>query len=268
MKPFNYYDKIAPIYEQTRWMTESIAEEVADFILELVGAKPDTSFLEPAVGTGLNVFPFVQRGYPVTGIDLSLEMLKQFRQKLNEVPDKVTLIHGDASQLSFQDHSFDVVLTAHMIHTVANWKVFLDEIMRVLKPKGFYLNAQWITPPARREFENYFRAILSKYNKLCPPKYIDSKIDQIDVNEYFCNNGYSSKYFLAKEWTVTNTVEELLSFLKSRAYGLCWSVTDEVFHQSINEFEEFCSQHYGLTTKLSSNAKFEIWAYTVGESFK
>ncbi len=24
-----------------------------------------------------------------------------------------------------------------------------------LKPQGFYLNAQWITPPARMEFERY-----------------------------------------------------------------------------------------------------------------
>ncbi len=58
-----------------------------------------------------------------------------------------------------------MVLTVHMIHTVDNWKTFLDEIERVLKPKGFYLNAQWVTPPARLEFERYFRDILSKYSK-------------------------------------------------------------------------------------------------------
>ncbi len=61
-KPNNYYDKIAHIYEQTRWLTESVAEEVADFILELVNATPETSFLEPGVGTGVNVCPFVKRG--------------------------------------------------------------------------------------------------------------------------------------------------------------------------------------------------------------
>ena len=71
----NYYDNIAEIYDQTRWLTESVASEVADFILELVDATPETSFLEPGVGTGLNVLPLVRRGYSVTGIDVSQEML-------------------------------------------------------------------------------------------------------------------------------------------------------------------------------------------------
>ena len=52
MGKFNYYNNIASIYDQTRWMTESVAEEVADFILELVHAKPETLFLEPGVGHG------------------------------------------------------------------------------------------------------------------------------------------------------------------------------------------------------------------------
>lgn len=162
MKKRNYYDTIADIYDQTRWLTESVAEEVADFIVELVNASPETSLLEPGVGTGLNVLPLVRRGYAATGIDVSQEMLDQFRQKLPEVPQNLSLIHADASQLPFPDQSFDVVLTVHMIHTVSNWKTFLDEIDRVLKTGGFYLNAQWITPPARMEFEQYFRTILSK----------------------------------------------------------------------------------------------------------
>ena len=73
-----YYDNIAHIYDQTRWLQTSVAEEVADFILELVDATPETSFLEPGVGTGLNVLPFVKRGYSVTGIDVSQPMIDQF----------------------------------------------------------------------------------------------------------------------------------------------------------------------------------------------
>jgi hypothetical protein len=47
-----------------------------------------------------------------------------------------------------------------------------------------------------------------------------------------------------------------------RAYGLCWQVSDETFERAINEFEDFCIEHYGsLENGLSSQAKFEIWAY-------
>jgi ubiquinone/menaquinone biosynthesis C-methylase UbiE len=259
----NYYDNIAPIYDQTRWMTELVAEEVADFILALVKATPETSFLEPGVGTGLNVLPLVKRGYSVTGIDVSEEMLDQLRQKLNTIPQNLTLLCADASKLPFSDQNFDVVLTVHMVHTVSNWKIFLDEIDRVLKPKGFYLNAQWITPPARMEFEGYFRTVLSKYEGSQEANRLDASIEEIDVENFFCSKGYQSSYQVVKEWTVSNTVEELLSYFKSRAYGLCWRMSDEIFHCVMDEFEDFCTKHYGsLRTELSSKAKFETWSYT------
>lgn len=263
MGTHNYYDTIADIYDQTRWLTESVAEEVADFIVKLVSASAETSFLEPGVGTGLNVLPLVKRGYAVTGIDVSQEMLGQFRQKLHDVPQNLSLICTDASQLPFPDQSFDVVLTVHMVHTVSNWKTFLDDIDRVLRTGGFYLNAQWITPPARMEFERHFRRILSKYEELRESKPVDKVIEEVNVEGYFCSKGYQSTYGVAKRWTVSNTVKELLNFFKSRAYGLCWRVTDEIFVQVMEEFEAFCAEHYGsLETELSSEAKFEIWSYT------
>jgi ubiquinone/menaquinone biosynthesis C-methylase UbiE len=263
MPKSTYYDNIAHIYDQTRWLSESVAQEVADFIIDLVGATSQTSFLEPGVGTGLNVLPFVQRGYSVTGIDASSQMLDQFRQKLVTIPPNLSLIHADASQLPFANHSFAVVLTVHMLHTVSSQLVFLDEVIRVLKPRGFYLNAQWITPPARMEFERHFRAILAKYQAPEGPQNVNKVITQINVEDYLLNKGYRSNYVIAKEWIVSNTVAELLDFLKSRAYGLCWLVSEEIFANAISEFEEFCLEHYGsLKTELSSSAKFEIWAYT------
>jgi ubiquinone/menaquinone biosynthesis C-methylase UbiE len=260
----NYYDKIAQIYDQTRWLTESVAQEVADFIITLTDATLETSFLEPGVGTGLNVFPLVRRGYAVTGIDISQEMLDRFRQKFNTPPANLTLIHGDASTLPFPDQSFDVILTVHFLHTVADGRVFLDEIDRVLKPGGFYLNCQWITPPARREFEGYFRQLSSKYQVPRPESQpVREKVPEIEPEEYLYRKGYRSNYFVAKEWTVSNTVKELLNIFQLRAYGLCWGFSEETYDQIMNDLEEFCIQHYGnLNTILSSQAKFEIWSYT------
>ena len=99
MSKFNYYDKIAPIYDQTRWMTPAVADNVATVILKLVKATPTTSFLEPGVGTGLNVLPLVERGYSVVGIDISSQMLDQFRKKLIGSPQNLTLINTDALKL-------------------------------------------------------------------------------------------------------------------------------------------------------------------------
>ena len=122
MKKSNYYNKIAHIYDETRWLTEAIAEEVADVILTLVNATPETSFLETGVGTGLNIFPMVKRGYPVTGIDVSEEMLNQFRQKFSQIPSNLRLINADVSQIPFTNWSFDVVLTVVMNLQILHWQ--------------------------------------------------------------------------------------------------------------------------------------------------
>ncbi|MEM9218637.1 MAG: class I SAM-dependent methyltransferase [Cyanobacteria bacterium P01_F01_bin.150] len=264
----NYYDRIASIYDQTRWITDSVAEEIADFILELVRATASTSFLEPAVGTGLNMMPFVKRGYAVTGIDISAEMLDQFRQKIKgtsgqAMPENLTLIQGDASQLPFPDNHFDVILTVHMIHAVTHWQRFLDDIERVLKPQGVYINAQWLLPPARRKFQDHFYTILANYPEAYTPYPADKLVDAIAIDDYFRSKGYHSDYRLVKKWPVGNTVQEMLAFYRARAYGFCWRVENNVFPKIMNELESFCIEHYGsLDAELSSNATFELWAYT------
>jgi len=257
----NYYENIAQIYDKTRWMSEAVAEKVADVILEVVSANPDTSFFEPGVGTGLNVFPLVKRGYSVTAIDVSKNMLTQFRQKFNAIPKNLALLCMDASHLSFLDRSFDVVLTVHMIHTVSDWKSFLIDIQRVLKPKGFYLNAQWIMPPHRMKFDVDFRSVLEQHKPLSKPP--DSATSEINVAGYFSEKNWKSNYLVAHEWLTTNTVEELFSDYQSRAYGVCWEIADNVYQRVMNDFEKLCTKQYGsLKAQLSSNAKFEIWSYT------
>lgn len=206
----NYYDNIAAIYDEIRWMSEAVADKVADVMLEVVDAKPNTSFLEPGVGTGLNAFPLVKRGYSVTGVDVSKNILTQFQQKFNTFPKNLTLLQMDASNFSFLDRSFEVVLTVHMIHTVSDWKSFLSEIERVLKPKGFYLNAQWIMPPHRMEFDAYFRSVLEQYTPLS--KRPDTPTSEVNLERYFKEKNWKSDYFIAHEWLTNNTVKELLSF--------------------------------------------------------
>ncbi|MGD1939195.1 MAG: class I SAM-dependent methyltransferase [Cyanophyceae cyanobacterium] len=154
MGQLNYYDNIADIYDQSRWLNEAIASEVTDFILKLVKANSETCFLEPGVGTGLNILPLAKRGYAVTGIDISSEMLSQLRQKVGNQAPNLTLIQGDASTLPLSDASFDVVLVVHMSHVVSSLEIFAAEIHRVLKPGGSFLCAQWLLPDARLKFEN------------------------------------------------------------------------------------------------------------------
>lgn len=76
-----------------------------------------------------------------TGIDLSHEYIRT-AGKLSELVNlnsKTTFIQGDATQLPFDNNTFDVVWTQHVQMNIPNKKKFYSEINRVLKAGGHFL---------------------------------------------------------------------------------------------------------------------------------
>ncbi|MBE9190870.1 class I SAM-dependent methyltransferase [Gloeocapsopsis crepidinum LEGE 06123] len=124
----NYYNQIAQIYDVTRALPPLISEQVIDYILRIVNATPETKFLEPGIGTGLNAIPIIKRGYSYTGVDTSKEMMEEIRHKLQGIPDNLALIQTDVALLPFENDFFDVVLTRHILHLIPNWQQALSEI--------------------------------------------------------------------------------------------------------------------------------------------
>ena len=65
--------------------------------------KQKGEILELGCGTGRVSIPLARKGFSVTGLDLSNEMLDVFREKIDkesELKDKITIIHGDMSDFT------------------------------------------------------------------------------------------------------------------------------------------------------------------------
>lgn len=69
-----------------------------------------------------------------TGIDSSEFLIKRATE-LYESPTKKFLV-ADALDLPFEDESFDAVFSISLIHLIEDIDVVIDELSRVLKPKG------------------------------------------------------------------------------------------------------------------------------------
>jgi ubiquinone/menaquinone biosynthesis C-methylase UbiE len=52
----------------------------------------------------------------------------------------------DATNLPFPDNDFDIVLSFGVMHHISNWLDALEEIKRVLKPKGHFIYFDLIYP--------------------------------------------------------------------------------------------------------------------------
>jgi len=92
--------------------------------------------LEVGVGTGNNLEHY-NHNAEVIGIDFSSKMLAQAQKKLLKLNKKnITLMEGDAENLTFPDNTFDVVVTACVFCSVPNPVQGFKEIKHVLKPGG------------------------------------------------------------------------------------------------------------------------------------
>jgi len=97
--------EIAEVYDATYAAMEepSVVDPMVDLLTQLVG---EGAALEFAIGTGRIALPLSARGVPVQGIELSSEMVEQFRRKRGA--DAVPVTIGDMATTSVSG-GFDLV---------------------------------------------------------------------------------------------------------------------------------------------------------------
>ncbi len=127
------YAILSPVYDL---LFDKIFHPGRVAAVNLLQIEPGDRVLEVGVGTGLNL-PLYPRDCSVTGIDISVEMLRKARQRAKELGrTKVTLSVMDASNLEFPDDTFDRVLATYVISAVPDPVKTLLEMRRVCKSGG------------------------------------------------------------------------------------------------------------------------------------
>ena len=118
---------------------------------EWLGARARGRVLEVAIGTGRSL-PFYPADTPVTGVDLSPEMLAIARRRAADEGRAVELMEGDAERLPVADESFDTVLCALSLCSIPEPAAAIAEMRRALVPGGRLLLLDHVAstwPPIR-----------------------------------------------------------------------------------------------------------------------
>jgi MPBQ/MSBQ methyltransferase len=89
-------------------------------------------------------------GFAVTGITISPQQVKR-AQELTPPDLDVTFVVGDAMALPFSDASFDVVWSIEAGPHMPDKAIFARELLRVLKPGGVLVVADWNQRDARQK---------------------------------------------------------------------------------------------------------------------
>lgn len=115
--------------------------------------------LDVATGTGLVAAQLLRRGFDVTGLDQSPEMLAVARRRFRNL---VELVEASAEELPFPDRSFDHVTFTYLLRYVGDPGATLAELARVTRPDGTVASLEFGVPGslARPPWELYVRAVL------------------------------------------------------------------------------------------------------------
>jgi len=154
--------------------------------------------LDLACGTGDQLIALTASGRVTRGVglDLAEQMLAIGREKINQggLEQILNLQTGDAENLPFDQSSFDAVTIAFGIRNMTNTKRTLDEMLRVLKPKGRALILEFSLPQrriVRGPYLFYLRHVLPRLGSIISGdsaayRYLNETIETFPHGEAFC----------------------------------------------------------------------------------
>lgn len=127
------YARWAPVYD---WSFGPVADFGRKRAIDVINQREGT-LLEVGVGTGV-ALPRYAKHLSITGIDFSPDMLRKARQRkrARRLRNVVGLYEMDASELTFDDNSFDTVVAMYVMTVVPDANKVLRELERVCAPGG------------------------------------------------------------------------------------------------------------------------------------
>jgi ubiquinone/menaquinone biosynthesis C-methylase UbiE len=118
------------------------AAEAQRFV-ERLNIKPGDVVLDVACGTGNTAIPAARAGAQVTGLDLAPNLLAQARYRAVAERVEVRFEEGDAEELPYPGHAFDVVLSMYGAMFAPRPERVASELARVCKRGGLIAMANW-----------------------------------------------------------------------------------------------------------------------------
>ena len=137
------FDDVAPKYDVVNdVLSMGQTRRWRRVVVEAMDVKAGQRVLDLAAGTGTSSEPYADAGIDVVACDFSLGMLKVGKRRR---PD-IDFIAGDATNLPFADNSFDASTISFGLRNVNEPKKALAEMLRVTKPGGKLVIAEFSQP--------------------------------------------------------------------------------------------------------------------------
>jgi len=189
-----------------------------------------SNYLDIGCGTGFPLLEIAQRlgnNCQSVGIDPWTEGVKRTQTKINTFQlENITIIEGDASDISFPDNHFDLITSNLGINNFAHPEHVLSECHRVLTTKGSLCLTTNLTGTFREFYDLYYETLLElgfvKY-LLQFNEHVQHRGSEESVKELIDRNGFMIKKSISSPYKMRflngtaflNHSNIILGFIKS-----------------------------------------------------
>jgi SAM-dependent methyltransferase len=194
------------------------ARKQIDFLTRVLELEPPLDIFDLSCGDGRHAIEWARRGYQVTGLDLSNDLLERARERADEAKMEVSFIQGDMREIPFTA-SFDLLVNfftsfGYFREDAENEKV-LHAISKALRPSGYflmdYLNREHviksIVPEDRKEIDG---AVLDQLRWVSGDPHESGSHVRINKQVTMTERGKSRSY---EESVRMYTLDEMLSMI-------------------------------------------------------
>lgn len=178
------WDAFAPFYNIFMKKDAKGYNEMYEYIRRVISNK---NVLELAAATGLISKNVADVANHIHVTDYSLKMIQQAKKNLKI--ENVTFEVQDATNLTYKDNSFDVVIISNALHIIPQPEKAISEIKRVLKDDGI----------------------------LICPTFLKTNINQLPfLKKYAMKSIYHLGFQTSNSWTET----EFVNFIESNNFTI------------------------------------------------
>ncbi|MDF2713442.1 MAG: ubiquinone biosynthesis methyltransferase UbiE [Paenibacillus sp.] len=173
------FENIAPKYDLMNDLLSFRRHKAwRKFTMRHMDVKPGSTALDVCCGTCDWTVSMAEASGTgnVVGLDFSRNMLEFGEQKIAKLGmnKQISLIHGNAMQLPFEDNSFDYATIGFALRNVPDLEKVLSEMERVVKPGGLVVSLELSKPtwqPFKSIYYFYFQRVLPLIGKLVAKRY-------------------------------------------------------------------------------------------------
>lgn len=264
------FDRVASRYDATRGYPPDVARQIAAGLMRLGQLKPGASVLELGIGTGRIALPLLKCGVNVTGVDISPLMLGQLNVKYEAARHDSPstgwgALHAqlaDMTALPFAGSAFDAVVAVHVLHLVPDWRLALDEALRMLRPGGSFLLGQDVTSADAVNHQiqdawlRFVRSLGYRHTWVGASGYGE-------IVATLREKGLTPKESILASWTQAQTPNEVIHYIAARTWSQTWSVPDDIFAESLRLLGTWVQAYYGDTrdTPMPTRLSFKVAAF-------